>query len=60
MLDNSILSVGTIFMLKCFNITTKEQLQKATLKVGDKPSFYTSVKVKQTHLEEINIFLGIQ
>jgi len=55
---NYTLSVGTIFMLKCFNITTLEQLRCNTLKVGDKSSYYGDVRVKQRHLDEINELLN--
>ena len=55
---NHTLSVGTIFMLKCFSITTLEELKNHNLKVGDKPSYYGNVKVKQRHLDEINELLN--
>lgn len=58
MLDNSILSVETLFLLKCYNITTLEQLKTHTLKVGDKPSYYGNVKVKQRNLNDINELLN--
>jgi len=60
MLDNSILSVGTISILKDFGITTVEQLQNATLpKVGNKSHIYATNKFKQRNLNEINEYLNI-
>ncbi len=58
MLDNSILSVGTIHLLKCFNIVNREQLKAHTLKLGDKAGFYSTLSVKQKHLDEINELLS--
>ena len=57
MLDNSILSVETIYLLKCYNIATLEQLKNHTLKLNDKPGYYGNVKVKQRNLNEINELL---
>ena len=56
-LNNEILEVRTLFLLKCYGITTKEQLQNHTLKVGDKPSYYGDVKVTQKILDNINLYL---
>ncbi len=56
-LTNEILEVRTLFLLKCYGITTKEQLQNHTLKVGDKPSYYGSVVVTQKILDNINLYL---
>ena len=58
MLDNSILSVGTIKILKDFNITTPTQLKTEVLpNIGDKPSFYSTRPFKQINLDEINLYL---
>lgn len=56
-LTNEVLEVRTLFLLKYYGITTKEQLQKHTLKVGDKPSYYGSAVVTQKILNNINLYL---
>lgn len=56
-LTNEILEVRTLFLLKCYGITTKEQLEKHNLKVGDKPSYYSSAVVTQKILNNINLYL---
>jgi hypothetical protein len=58
MFDNSILSVGTIKILKDFNITTIEELKTAILpKVGNKSHLYAVNSFKKRHLTEINEYL---
>lgn len=58
MLDNSKLGVGMIYLLNCFHIYNNEQLKQHTLKVGDKPYFYSDITVKQKHLDIINEYLN--
>lgn len=59
MLDNSLLSIGIIYLLRDFHIVNNEQLKTHTLKVGDKPYFYSDKVVKQKHLNEINEYLKL-
>ena len=58
MLTNEILEVRTLFLLKCYGITTIEQLKSHTLKIGDKPSYYGNAKVTEKILNNVNEFLN--
>lgn len=56
-LTNEILQVRTLFLLKCYGITTKEQLEAHTLKIGDKPGYYSKISVTKSILDNINEYL---